>query len=315
MFAAQPPAKLNLTLEVGPRGDDGYHPLRSVFLRIGLADRLRVAPATEADRDRLDVAGLPGCPVEGNLVLRAFELLRDAVGQPLPPLAAQLEKRIPIGAGLAGGSSDAAAALDLAAACWGVGLSPRERARLAMALGSDVAFFVADCPAALVEGRGERVTVLPGFADDAGVLLAVFDEPLSTAAVFARLDKRAASGLSAAADKADRSVTDDLAAALAAGLAGDAVDRWLGRLAGANDLWPAAAELVPSLVPARRALEAATSRPWLMTGSGTTLFTLYSSPGAAEVAGRRLARRSTGVEFAFSLLATGTDVASPSWRE
>ena len=74
----------------------------------------------------MTVDGLP-CPVEGNLVLTAFEVLRRHIDDRLPGLEARLNKQIPIGAGLAGGSSDAAAALDLAAAAWGIGLSPSER--------------------------------------------------------------------------------------------------------------------------------------------------------------------------------------------
>ena len=85
-FQAQPMAKINLTLEVAGRRPDGFHELRSVFLRIALADRLSVAAGWASDEDQLLVSGLPGCPIEGNLVLRAFDLVRQAVDPRLPAL-------------------------------------------------------------------------------------------------------------------------------------------------------------------------------------------------------------------------------------
>src|SRR5215212_2268919 len=154
MVIARPPAKVNLTLSVGKRREDGYHELRSVFLRIGLADRLTVSAAAANERDELAVTGLPGCPVEGNLVLRALEVLRRDRAEG-PPLRASLEKQIPMGAGLGGGSSDCASALDLATQAWGMHLPWAQLAELAIGLGSDVPFFAANVPVALVEGRGE----------------------------------------------------------------------------------------------------------------------------------------------------------------
>ncbi|HUG47889.1 MAG TPA: 4-(cytidine 5'-diphospho)-2-C-methyl-D-erythritol kinase, partial [Candidatus Limnocylindria bacterium] len=144
-FSARPPAKVNLTLEVGPPADDGFHPLRSIFLRIGLSDGLTVRQA-DGERERLSVGGPVACPVDGNLVLRAVALLRQRAGLPLPALEMELEKHIPLAAGLAGGSSNAAAALELAAACWGLGLSAEMRLELASILGSDVPFFMTGAP-------------------------------------------------------------------------------------------------------------------------------------------------------------------------
>ena len=310
MPTAWPPAKLNLTLAVGPRGADGYHPLRSVFLRIGLFDELAAEQsAPEAGADSLLVTGLPGCPVDDNLVLRAFAALRSATGLALPPLAARLEKNIPLTAGLGGGSSDAAAALDLAAGCWGVGLAPAERQRLAIGLGSDVPFFSAGAPAALVEGRGEVVTPLPGVSVGVGVLLAVGAAPLSTGAVYARHDE-----LATAATDAGRS-TGDLAAALRNGLGAPALVDRLGDLRDANDLWPAAADLRPGLAATRATIESETGRPWLLTGSGPTLFTLYPSVEEARAAGRRLADRISAVGLAASLIATDSGPSDNDRRE
>ena len=158
---ARPRAKVNLSLSVGPRGRDGYHPLTSVFLRIGLADDLTVAFSNNAGGDVLTVSGLGGCEVDGNMVLRAFRAVRHAMGQDFPPLVAHLEKRIPIAAGLGGGSADAASAVDCALQMWGVGLSPALLDEVALELGADVPFFAHNVDAALVTGRGEKIEPLP----------------------------------------------------------------------------------------------------------------------------------------------------------
>ena len=161
------PAKLNLTLAVVGRRPDGYHALHSVMAPLALADRLSLAPDPSPDaRDRLRVDGFDTGPDADNLVLRALDATRRALrphlAVPPPALAIRLEKRIPVAAGLAGGSSDAAAAIEGALEAWGAGvLSAAERSGLAASIGSDVPFFLAGGPA-LVEGRGERVTPLRG---------------------------------------------------------------------------------------------------------------------------------------------------------
>jgi len=269
---AYPPAKVNLTLAVGPRASDGFHPLRSVFARLALADELAVELAPpDAAGDQLTVEGDFPCPVEGNLVLRAFALLRGAVGQPLPALRARLVKHVPLAAGLAGGSSDGAAALELAARAWGVGLAPAVMQELAVELGSDVAFFAHGASVALVEGRGERVTPLPAPKGSAGVLLRLSDEPLATARVYDAFDRLAVESSMAAES------TAGLVARLRAGIHSEGLAELAGQLRAANDLWPAAADLMPTLVEARQRLEQSTGQPWLMSGSGPTLFALYPS--------------------------------------
>jgi 4-diphosphocytidyl-2-C-methyl-D-erythritol kinase len=305
---ARPMAKVNLTLEVSGRRADGYHDLRSVFLRIGLADSLQVTAGWVGESDELLVSGLPGCPIQGNLVLRAFELLRETVEPRLPALRAELDKQIPLGAGLGGGSSDGAAAIELAAAAWGIGLAAGEAAELARSLGSDVPFFATTAPVALVEGRGEVVTPLPAVAGGAGVLLAISGTELSTARVFARHDELATSGHAAG-------VSQRLADALGAGTTGADLVELSGELADGNDLWSAAADLLPQLVERRAQLERATGRRWLMSGSGSTLFAIYASPGEAIEAGRRLAAGRTEAPTDVMLLAT--DLANPddAWRQ
>lgn len=305
-FRARPPAKLNLTLAVGPPADDGYHPLRSVFVRIGLTDRL-TARLDSGGRDRLVVGGPLSAPVDSNLVLRAAALVRQRAGLDLPPLAIELEKHIPLAAGLGGGSSDGAAMIELAAACWGVGLAPATRLILAATLGSDVPFFSADVPLALVEGRGEVVTPLPPIGGDLGVLLVTPPFEVSTPSAFARHDEL---GRRSTAGEA----TDQLMAALTAGLDGDGLVGWLDRLAPANDLWPAAASLEPALIDVRQSAEQVTARPWLLTGSGSSLFTLYPSSSEAAEAGARLVGDWSAAAAPVLVCATDLVGPDPQWR-
>jgi 4-diphosphocytidyl-2-C-methyl-D-erythritol kinase len=144
------PAKINLTLEILARRDDGYHTLRSVMVPIGLEDELSLTPAPQF-RFSCDPPEL----TTGNLVVRAFEQL-DLLAT---PLAVSLRKRIPVGAGLGGGSTDAAAILRLAMEGAFGPTGQRDWIAEARALGSDVPFFLTGT-AALVEATGERVTAL-----------------------------------------------------------------------------------------------------------------------------------------------------------
>lgn len=278
------PAKLNLTLAVIGRRDDGYHALHSVFVPLTLADRLSLAPAA-GSHDTLHVSGLDAGPVADNLVFRAIAAARAAVGGgwsggpgPAPALAARLEKRIPVAAGLAGGSSDAAAALDGALDAWGAALDEGTHRRVAAHLGSDVPFFLAGGPA-LIEGRGEAVTALHGLHGSPGVLLVTPVIAVSTPDVFAAFDAIRHQG-----DGAVRMSSAHLADELRTGLtAADLVVR-AGVLASANDLLPATALVVPTLVPFKRALSRLLGRPVGLSGSGPTLWALYPSEGESVVA-------------------------------
>jgi 4-diphosphocytidyl-2-C-methyl-D-erythritol kinase len=149
------PGKINRTLEVLGRREDGYHEIRSVMQTIDLCDEVWVEPADEL---RLEVTGNHEASEE-DLALKAARLLAERAGRPLPALI-RIEKRIPVAAGLGGGSSDAAAVLRCLDRLYQLGLSRKELAGIAADIGSDVPFFVFG-GTALVEGRGERVTPLP----------------------------------------------------------------------------------------------------------------------------------------------------------
>jgi 4-diphosphocytidyl-2-C-methyl-D-erythritol kinase len=280
------PAKLNLTLAVLGRRPDGFHALHSVMVPLALADRLSAMPTTGAG-DSLHIEGVqPDWPPERDLVRRAFAASRRAVGRVgpwgdggAPWLAARLEKRIPLAAGLGGGSSDAAAALDAALECWSAELDEQARLEVAAELGSDVPFFLAAGPA-LVEGRGERVTRLPGpTGGRIGVLLVTPAIAVATPAVFAAY----AAGARPAGGAA-RLTSEHLAAELRSGLAGTSLLDRAGILASANDLLPATAAVVPALVGFRRALFRLLGHPIGQSGSGPTLWALYPSLEAATEA-------------------------------
>ena len=148
-------AKLNLTLEVLGRRDDGYHEVRTILQTIDLADRLEIRPYPSL-RVECDDPALNG---EANLVWRAAMAL--ARSRSIRPRASIfIQKHIPVGMGLGGGSSDAAAALIALNRLWGLSLGAEELAQVAAELGSDVPFFLWG-GTALAEGRGERVKPLP----------------------------------------------------------------------------------------------------------------------------------------------------------
>ena len=279
------PAKLNLSLAVVGLRPDGYHELHSVMVPLDLADRLSLAPAA-GPVDTLHVDGFDAGPEADNLVLVALAGAREAVGAgwagsggPPPPLAARLDKRIPVAAGLAGGSSDAAATVDGALEAWGAALTIHERLRVAARLGSDVPFFLAG-GAALVEGRGESVTPLRGIlGDPPGVLLVTPRLALRTPDVFAAWDAGPRIGGGAV-----RTSSAHLADELRTGLSGRALVDRAGILAVANDLVAATATLEPELVALRRALSRRLGRPVGQSGSGPTLWVLYASGAEAGAA-------------------------------
>jgi 4-diphosphocytidyl-2-C-methyl-D-erythritol kinase len=274
------PAKLNLTLAVTGRRPDGFHELHSVMAPLGLADRLSVAPAA-GPLDSRHVSGAPADFPDDDLVLRAIRAARAAVrttwpgapGAP-PALAARLEKRIPMAAGLAGGSSDAAAALSAALEAWGADLGADGLLAPAATLGSDVPFFLAGA-IALVEGRGERVTPLsPVAGGPPGVLLVTPPVAVSTVEVFAAFDAglRPPDG-----GAASRATSAHIADELRRGIDTAALLARAGILATANDLIPATETLLPGMTAARRALGRLLHRPVGQSGSGPTLWALYPS--------------------------------------
>jgi 4-diphosphocytidyl-2-C-methyl-D-erythritol kinase len=251
-------AKLNLVLHVGSPREDGMHPICSLFASIDLADELTATPA-RGGRDSVDCAGVDG----ENLALRALEVFRSRAGVELPPLALQIDKRIPVAAGLGGGSADAAAALRLANELAGAPLGAEELVRLAAELGSDVPSQL-EPRHALVQGVGERVEPV----ELAHLVAVLVPDPdgLSTAAVYAELDR-----LGTTRDQLDPEPLRLLAAAgpteLAAGLE--------------NDLQAAALSLRPELSARLERLLASGALGAAVSGAGPTCFGLFADRSAA----------------------------------
>ena len=256
-------AKLNLVLHVGPRRDDGLHPLCSLFASIDLADELTAEPL-EAGDDVVECQGVSG----DNLAARALREFRSRAGRELPPLALTIRKRIPVAAGLGGGSADAAATLRIANELSGHALGEEELLRLAADLGSDVPSQLVPRHA-LVHGTGERIEPieLPSFT----AVVVPNPEGLSTAAVYAELDR-----LDAARAHLDRERLADLAA-------GAAGPRDLAAVLE-NDLQRAALSLRPDLEPTLDALRDAGALDAAVSGSGPTCFGLFEDRAAAEAA-------------------------------
>ena len=184
------PAKINLQLAVGPPRADGYHGLVTVFHAVSLFDEVTATPAA---RDGISVSGEGAdlVPADGsNLALRAVAALRQALPDG-PRVHLAITKRIPVAAGLAGGSADAAAALVACNELWDAGLGQPELAEIAATVGSDVAFGLMG-GTAVGRGRGEQLTPALAPATPYHWVLALADGQLSTPAVYAALDKQRA---------------------------------------------------------------------------------------------------------------------------
>lgn len=179
MTAWPAPAKLNLFLHVVGRREDGYHELSTAFQFLDLEDRLTFTPRDDGEI-RL-VEDLPGVAAKGNLVWRAARRL--AAEAPAPAgVDIRLDKRIPMGGGLGGGSSDAATTLVALNRIWRAGLDEERLAALALTLGADVPVFVRGA-AAYAEGVGEKL--VPQAFEEPWYVVIDPGVAVSTAAVFA----------------------------------------------------------------------------------------------------------------------------------
>jgi len=265
------PAKLNLYLAVGARRADGYHDVTTVLVALDLGDDVTVEPASTLS---LSCEPDVGVPVERNLAWRAARAMGEAFDRPAD-FAIRIAKRVPAGAGLGGGSADAAAVIAAMAAEWGV---PRTDPRLegvASALGADVSFPLrGGC--ALYEGRGEvlsRRLALPRvhFA------IACGPEPVPTAAAYLRFDR------------VDREATPGPARVEAAVASGDP-----GALGAAlhNNMTPAALGLVPAIAETLACMAAADGcLGSALCGSGSAVFGVFAGPAEAGAASAQARER------------------------
>jgi 4-diphosphocytidyl-2-C-methyl-D-erythritol kinase len=263
-------AKINLTLEILARRDDGYHTLRSVMLPVGLADEVTVEPAAgfhfECD---------PPALTADNLVVRALE----RIGLGGAPLHVRLRKEIPAGAGLGGGSSDAAAIMRLAIDGALGPIPTRDWLSDARALGSDIPFFLVG-DGALVEGTGDRVTAL-GSLPPWWVVLAMPSVHVSTAeayrALAAHRERKPAPSRPRAGSASLRvleAVQDGDFAAVCRG--------------AVNDFEPIVARAYPAVGETLAALRAAGAKLAMLSGSGGACFALEATEAKARALAARL---------------------------
>jgi len=269
------PAKVNLCLYLGPaRESDGRHELVTVFQPVGLADRVSLAPAGFGERcDAVICPGLPGAPAD-NLAAIALRVFRDRAGWDGPPVRVHIDKRIPVAAGMAGGSADAGATLRLAARAAGVDDDELLYA-IAAELGADVPAQVR--PARyLATGIGERL-VAAGEPADFGILVLPARAALATGDVFRQAERM---GLA----RSPAALRDKLHAvqATASDLSGELV---------VNDLEPAARALCPAIDLALDDARRAGAHHALVCGSGPTVVGLFDSRESARAGATMLADR------------------------
>ena len=278
------PAKINLGLFVGPARGDGKHELVTVMQSISLADELTLERAgTGVEGDEVVCPGVPGPPGE-NLAAAALGAFREATGWDASPLRLKIDKRIPVAAGLGGGSADAAAALRLARYASGLGDD-----RLLHELGAQLG---ADVPAQIVPGRwlatgaGDVLERLPDPNPEwFGLLILPFGAELSTAAVYAEADRLGVGR--PAAELEDR--RGALRAALELSAPVPAASELLE-----NDLTQAAISLRPEIAAALEEVREAGAEIALVSGSGPTVVGLFGHAnglGRAQRAAAGLAGR------------------------
>jgi 4-diphosphocytidyl-2-C-methyl-D-erythritol kinase len=269
MLGVKVPAKVNLHLQLLGRRPDEYHELRTLMASIDLFDELRAEPAPD---DSLDLRVQPADAVRGgedNLVMIAARSLQEHVGGRLGARL-ELKKRIPVGAGLGGGSADAAATLMLLDRLWSLELPVTDLHALAGRIGSDVPFFLHG-GVALGIGRGDEVYPLPDLPEF-GIVVVDPGVEISTRAVYGRIRSR----LTWIRHEAN-------VYAFSAGFADQPC--WERMV---NDLQPVVLEGWPVVAEALADLEATDPLRVAVTGSGSAVFGIYQDRRSAERAAAEL---------------------------
>ena len=279
------PAKINLHLRVGPRRADGFHPLLSWMTFIGLFDNLSLTETSNGVTLSCDDPSLP-CD-ERNLAMRAALELRRRLSADCPGVSIHLEKRIPAGGGLGGGSSDAATTLLGLNELWNAKQTIEQLSEIAGKLGSDVPFFLFGS-SSICKGRGEAVRPI-GVPASKWVTLVLPPIGMPTGDVYSRFDSMNLGNNEAIEQEPDWK-------------------HWLTLGSTAllpllvNDLEAPAFSLRPDLADLRRSIEKTLSRPVRMSGSGSSLFTLFDeqldAEAAAQVVSERHGVRALAVELA-----------------
>jgi 4-diphosphocytidyl-2-C-methyl-D-erythritol kinase len=260
-------AKVNLSLRVVGEREDGYHRLSSIFAKVNLSDTLSI---TATDDPHISIfCSDPSLPADNqNLAARAAWALKERTGAK-GGARIDIVKRIPVAAGLGGGSADAGAVLAALNGLWGLGLSPLELAGIGLTLGADVPFFL-NGAMAHVEGIGESITPLRP-RRPLHLLLANPGFPISAAEAYR-------------GSSFDFGPAEDKEGMIAAAVEGDA-KRLVKYVV--NDLEPWAVGRFPALGKLKSALERTDPKPLAvaMSGSGPTFFALHATAEGMESAG------------------------------
>jgi 4-diphosphocytidyl-2-C-methyl-D-erythritol kinase len=270
VVAVAAPAKVNLRLAILAREESGYHSLESLFCAISLGDELAVRRAEAGVALEVEGAAETG-PSERNLAVLAARRFYAVLGE-APAIHIHLAKRVPVAAGLGGGSSDAAAVLRALNLLHGEPFGRAALLQMAVELGSDVPFFLCGSPLALGWGRGERLLALPPLPERA-VLVAHPGVAMRTPEAFAAIAARRG------ANPPPRAFGFD-----AADLSG-----WgaVARIA-LNDFEEVVAERIPVLHDALAAMRGAGARIALLAGSGGSVFGIFDTEDARDAARRRV---------------------------
>lgn len=284
-LVATAPAKINLTLDILGRREDGFHELRSLAIGVGLTDRIRCR-ATPDPGVRVDCSDA-SLASKDNLAAQAVQRLAKREGINAA-IRIEIEKRIPVAAGLGGGSSDAATTLRLCDQLWNTRLDAAALAEVGSKIGSDVALFF-HLPAAVMTGRGERVEPV-SMCWQGWVVLVMPDVRVATADVYRTWAPQRMGAHRSGMDEAIRAC------------------RWAREITelASNQLESAAFQLCPALASLQQQVNHLTDRTFRVSGSGSTMFTLYDDQEEAAAAARTIEERCPQVK---------TTVAAAPFRE
>ncbi len=258
------PAKINLGLQVTGRREDGYHSLVTILQTVELADAVVIDENTTID----GTPSLEGLARQTDLTIQAAERFHTRV-RPSRGAYLRVEKRIPVAAGLGGGSSDAAAAILGLDALWQTDTDFETLVEVAESLGADVPFFL-HRGTVLATGRGDTIQKLPA-PPKRWVVLAKINRELRTADVYSELRE---------SEWTDGAATRELAGSIRDGALPPKLFR--------NDLTPAAMRLAPEIGDVLEGLQAEGAQPPLLAGAGPTCFGLFESEADALAAEARL---------------------------
>ncbi len=253
-----PNAKINLGLNIVERRSDGYHNLETVFYPIGLADVLEIVPARGNESTLTTYGNLVDCPVEKNLVMKAFRLMQKLYD--VPEVDIYLYKHIPDGAGLGGGSSDAASTMLMLNDMFNLDVEEEELARHAATLGADCPFFIYNQPM-MATGIGDILTNIDVNLNGLHLLLVKPDVSVPTKVAYSRVTPAPSTS----------SLENDVVAP---------VNQWRGVVK--NDFEPSVFAAYPELAKIKSTLVNGGALYASMSGSGSSIFGIFDDVNMAE---------------------------------